>query len=297
MKTAQNETGIAAGGMRDDHLERLFDSELYDRNGEHLGKINAVWTDQTGQPAFLGVRTPWLVGKTHLVPAYGVDMTEDRLRIRVPYTKDQIKEAPSYDPNDDLSDAMEAEVIAYYESRGLDRSKYGYQTGIEARAETAERRESTGAAQSQDEASMTLSEEEVKIGKRRVEVGGVRLRKVIRTETVNQPVELQREEIEIERVPAEGAEAVGPAFEGNEVFIPLRREEPVVEKKTRAREQVRARKKSTVESGTVSETVRKEDVEVVEEGGARENRPRMSDETSGRGTTPKRPGERGRGKC
>ena len=41
-----------------------------------------------------------------------------------------------------------------------------------------------------------------KVGKREVEYGGVRLRKVVKTEVVNQPVELTREEIVIERVPA-----------------------------------------------------------------------------------------------
>ena len=60
----------------------------------------------------------------------------------------------------------------------------------------------TAMRQPAEEASVKLTEEQVKVGKREVTAGGVRLRKFIRTETVNQPVELRREELVIERVPA-----------------------------------------------------------------------------------------------
>src|SRR5437588_5149152 len=50
-----------------------------------------------------------------------------------------------------------------------------------------------------------LYEETVNVGKREVETGAVRLRKVVRTETVNQPVQLRHEEIVIDREPANGA--------------------------------------------------------------------------------------------
>jgi uncharacterized protein (TIGR02271 family) len=47
-----------------------------------------------------------------------------------------------------------------------------------------------------------LSAEEVKVGKRTVGAGGVKLHKTITTETVNVPVELKREDIVVERIPA-----------------------------------------------------------------------------------------------
>ena len=40
-----------------------------------------------------------------------------------------------------------------------------------------------------------LKEEQLKIGKRRVEEGGVLLRRVVRIETTNKPVQLRREEL------------------------------------------------------------------------------------------------------
>jgi uncharacterized protein (TIGR02271 family) len=103
------------------------------------------------------------------------------------------------------------------------------------------------------------------VGKREVEYGGVRLRKVVRTEVVNQPVELTREEIVIERVPAGEARATTPGgaeFKQEEIYVPLRREEAVVAKEARVREEVRVGKRKERETQTVSETVRKEDVEI-----------------------------------
>jgi uncharacterized protein (TIGR02271 family) len=45
-----------------------------------------------------------------------------------------------------------------------------------------------------------LSEEQLKVGKREVEGGSVRLRKVIRTEAVSESVELCHDEVTIDRV-------------------------------------------------------------------------------------------------
>ena len=129
----------------------------------------------------------------------------------------------------------------------------------------------TTTGQPVEQASVKLTEEQLKVGKREVVAGGVRLRKIIRTETVNQPVELRREELVIERVPAN--EATGRAqheFQQREIYVPLRREEAVIQKEARVREEVRVRKDARTEKQTVSDQVRKEDVEIEREGEARE---------------------------
>ena len=109
--------------------------------------------------------------------------------------------------------------------------------------------------------TIRLKEEELKVGKREVQAGGIRLHKIVRTETVNQPVELKREEIVIERVPAQG-QASNESFGEEDIFIPLRREEAVVEKTSRVREEVRVGKKTEVDRRQVTEQVRKEDIQV-----------------------------------
>ena len=97
------------------------------------------------------------------------------------------------------------------------------------------------------------------------------MRKVVRTEVVNQPVELRREEVIIERVPAHGtASTTKGSFQEQEVYIPLRREEAVVEKEVRVREEIRAHKESQTDTQQVTERVRREDVDIERSGEAKE---------------------------
>jgi uncharacterized protein (TIGR02271 family) len=111
-----------------------------------------------------------------------------------------------------------------------------------------------------------LSEEQVKVGKREVEGGGVRLRKVVRTEMVNQPVRLRHEEVEVTREAVrEGATVPTDAFTEGEVYIPLKREEAVVEKTARQIGEVRATKRQAEETRNVDTQIRREDVQVERE--------------------------------
>jgi len=278
---AERATGETAGGF-----DRYIDYDVVDEGEKKLGTLSCLWLDRSGQPAFLGIKTGWLFGKTHVVPADRVDVNQGSRRIRLPYSEDMIKGAPAFDTDKDLDFDEERQVCDYFklggdrmsetESRGTEASSHGAETGLGTEEPQEAEEPATKPRFEQPSASMRpgmeetripLSEEDVKIGKRSVEAGGVRLRKIIRSETVNQPVELQREEVIIERVPGGAGETgTAEAFSQQEVYIPLRREEPVVQKESRIREEVRARKESHVERQNVSEQVRREDVEVEKEG-------------------------------
>ena len=108
----------------------------------------------------------------------------------------------------------------------------------------------------------------MKVGKRTVDAGAVRLRKIVRTEVVNQPVEIRHEDVVIERVAADQVHAgTGTSnFQEETIDVPLSREEVVVSKEAHVTGGVRVNKTSTAETQNVSETVRKEDVEVVRDG-------------------------------
>ncbi len=255
-----------------DRLDRNFESyighHIVDRDEEVIGRLSSLWTDESGQPAYLGVKTSWFSGKNHVIPAHAASMDSRRERIRVPFSVQAVKDAPDFDPDCELSDADERRIEEYYSrfghtSRG-NKMAQGGQTTSQATATPP-----TG--QAAEHTTMKLAEEQVKVGKRQVEAGGVRLRKIVRTETVNRPVELRREEIVVERVPAREGGGAARAFEqGGDIYIPLRREEAVVEKEARVREEVRVRKDSKAEQQNVSAQVRREDVEIEREGEARE---------------------------
>jgi uncharacterized protein (TIGR02271 family) len=246
--------------------ERLVDYDVQDSANNKIGTVNNLWIDHSGQPTYLGVKTGWVFGKNHVVPVSTATVNERQHMIRLPFTEEKIKGAPAFDADHELSDADDHTIDSYY---GMTGTRAGMPRGAQQQTQTPPRQQ-TGATQ-QERTSIPLSEEQVKVGKREVEAGGVRLRKVVRTEVVNQPVELKREEVVIERVPASGAQgaAGAKAFEQQDVFIPLRREEAVVEKEARVREQVQVSKSATTERQNISEQVRKEDVEIEKQGDAR----------------------------
>jgi uncharacterized protein (TIGR02271 family) len=77
---------------------------------------------------------------------------------------------------------------------------------------------------------------------------------------------LKHEDIVVERVPAHEVEAGKDPFQEEQIKIPLSREEPVVQKETRVTGGVRVRKTEGVEERTISESVRREDVDIDESG-------------------------------
>jgi len=260
----------------DRDLSRYIGYDVVDRNGNNIGTLDCMWADHTGEPAFVGIRTGWFLGKTHVVPAQSVEVNEREQRLRLPYSEDKVKNAPAYDADIEMAEDKESEVYSYYGlSQGRARTSATpppmSATYTQEATRTGMTRETPVSGTRRDEATMQLSEEQLKVGKREVEAGGVRLRKIIRTEVVNQPVELRREEIVIERVPAGQAGTTGRAgFQEQEVYIPLRREEAVVEKQVRVREEVRARKESQTDTQQVTDRVRREDVEIERTGEAKD---------------------------
>lgn len=264
--------GAVAGGLGGHAVAEHFDptgSDLYryldytvvDRNNEKVGTVDAVWEDQLGQPAYVGVKTGWLgLGKAHVVPAHRAEVSDATRKIRLPYSAEAIKNAPSFESQADVDDAAETRIGDYYRSYGFDRDAW------QRERKSGEWREGENIQERRGESDihMPLREEEVRIGKREVESGGIRLRKIIRTETVNQPVELKREDVVVERVPAKDrpASKSDVAFQEEEIYIPLRREEPVVEKTAHTREEVHVTKRSDTERRDVQETVRREDVDI-----------------------------------
>jgi uncharacterized protein (TIGR02271 family) len=111
-----------------------------------------------------------------------------------------------------------------------------------------------------------LYKESLAVGKREVDAGSVRVRKVVKTETVNQPVELKHEEIIIERQPASGGAPSEQAFTGQETVINLTREEAVVEKRTEPSGQIVVQRRSSSDQTNIQAQVRSEDVDIVKSG-------------------------------
>lgn len=116
-----------------------------------------------------------------------------------------------------------------------------------------------------------LYQESVKVGTREVEGGSVRLKKVVTTETVNQPVQIRRERLVIDRDTGgagsqQGSQQAssfsGQPFQEQEVVIKLKREEPVVETQMIQSGRIVAQKQTETQQQNVQRQVRREDVQV-----------------------------------
>jgi uncharacterized protein (TIGR02271 family) len=110
--------------------------------------------------------------------------------------------------------------------------------------------------------TLNLAKEELVVGKRDVDAGGVFLQKVIRTENATQPIELRREEFAIERAPLEG-QLESADFSQRQIKLNLTREEAVAGTRNYVAETVRVRKQLQTDKQIVSGSVRKEAVEIV----------------------------------
>jgi uncharacterized protein (TIGR02271 family) len=120
----------------------------------------------------------------------------------------------------------------------------------------------TGGAAREGEA-IPIAEENLEVGKRQVEGGRVRVRSYVVETPVEKQVQLRRERVDIERRPVDRPIGAGDdPFRERTLEMEERREEPVIRKEARITEEVGLRKDVQDESRTVSDTVRKTEVEV-----------------------------------
>lgn len=246
----------------------LYGYEVLDSQNHKVGSIDGVWVDDaTDRLEFIALKTGRLFGKNHVLPVEAAEVDATNRTVRVPYSEDQIKGAPSYATSDELSPDDESQIYDYF---GMQRSTQTSPTGY-ADGSNASRAGTPGTpdpmANDVDVQSLRLAEEELQVGTRQVEAGRVRLRKVVRTEHQEVPVELRREEIEIERVPAgEASQIPQGAFQEQEIEIPLMEEQPVVAKQARVTGEVRVGKDVKTETETVRGETRSEDVDIDRDG-------------------------------
>ena len=111
---------------------------------------------------------------------------------------------------------------------------------------------------------MPVAEEQLNVGKREVGGGAVNVHKTVTQEQVNVPVELYREEAHIEKVdtPDRPLRPGEDAFREETFEIPLRAEEAVVSKEAIVTGEVVVNKSQETERRNVTDTVRRERVEV-----------------------------------
>jgi uncharacterized protein (TIGR02271 family) len=113
-----------------------------------------------------------------------------------------------------------------------------------------------------EERSIPVAEERLRVGKREVDRGGVRVRSYVVEEPVREDVPLREEHVEVERRPAQGAAASGDVFREQTIEVSERGEEPVVAKDAVVTDEVVVRKTAEERTETVEDKVRHTEVDV-----------------------------------
>lgn len=115
-----------------------------------------------------------------------------------------------------------------------------------------------------EQARIPVVEEELKVGKRAVQRGGVRVFTRVTEKPVQESVDLRKERVTVERhaVDQPASEADMAAFKEGTVELRETSEEPVVSKTARVVEEVVVGKEVTQETENIKDTVRRTDVDV-----------------------------------
>ena len=122
------------------------------------------------------------------------------------------------------------------------------------------------AAPGTDDESIKLYEEKLAIGKRQISAGRVKIRSYVVETPVTENVSLHSETVQLDRRPVDRAVEVGDAvFQDRTIEATEMAEEAVVSKTARVTEEIGLRKVAADQVKTVSDTVRKTEVEVEDE--------------------------------
>lgn len=116
------------------------------------------------------------------------------------------------------------------------------------------------------EQTIPIVEEELRVGKRQVERGGVRVRSYVVEKPVETEITTREETVHVERRPVDRPVSAGDAaFQDRVVEVTATGEEPVIAKEQRVVEEVAIGKDVTERQERVSDTVRRTELEVEDE--------------------------------
>lgn len=224
-------------------------SPVLGRDGEPLGRVVDVFLGRgTGEPEFVLVELG--TGARTIVPLTGAELRGGTLHVDADHER-VANAAPATD-DPELTPDHEAELYAFY----------GHQPPplpLDAGATTE-----LPAGAGPESVDLTRSEEQLVVDTRARATERVTVRKRVVTEEVTVTIPLRREELVIEREPIEPGAAAAPAdaqiVEAEFDFL-LLAEQPVIEKRVVAVEQVRLRKDVVVEEEIVTDRVRKERID------------------------------------
>lgn len=136
------EEEIVASEDRLRELEEKYENyKVYDNRGEKIGKVDDLFVDESDREEYIGVKLGLLGMKSTLIPMEIVRVNEDDRSIEVSDTKDRVKDAPSFDDDEDITSEYEERIRSHFglESLGASGGGYGAYSGTSTGGETTDR--------------------------------------------------------------------------------------------------------------------------------------------------------------
>ena len=239
----------------------LIGATAYSAEEDKIGDVGQVFLDdETGRPEFVTVRTGFFGTNETFMPVSEATVSGDRLTF--PFSKEKVKDAPNVDVNGGhLDQGQEQRLYEYYD---MGYTEPRNDTGPDAAGGGDGTAGHDTSGPTSDEA-MTRSEEQLRVGTTSEEAGRVRLRKYVTTEQETHTVPVRKEKAVLEREPVTEAN-VDAATSGSDISeeeheVVLNEERAVVDKDVQPVERVRVGKETATEHETVTDEVRKEQIE------------------------------------
>ena len=112
--------------------EKYEDYKVYDNQGQRIGKVDDLFVDETDREEYIGVKMGFLGLKSTLIPMDIVRVNEGERTIEVSESKDHVRNAPSFDDDEDITPDYEDRIRSHFglESVGTSsRGGYGAHSG------------------------------------------------------------------------------------------------------------------------------------------------------------------------
>jgi hypothetical protein len=135
-KALSRRTKVASEERLRELEEKYEDYTVYDNQGSKIGKVDDLFVDEKDHEEYIGVKLGFLGRKSTLIPTEIVRVNENDRTIEVSESKDHVKDAPSFDDDEDVTSEYEERIRRHFGLETLQQSgsggSYGSATGTAA---------------------------------------------------------------------------------------------------------------------------------------------------------------------
>jgi hypothetical protein len=142
-RRCEEELAVASEERLRELEEKYEGYTVYDNRGEKIGKVDDIFIDEADREEYIGVKMGFFGRKSTLIPMDIARVNEAGKAIEVSESKDHVKNAPSFDDDEDITSEYEKRIRSHFGLQSTEASSTkgtygGYSAPGEATSRTAE---------------------------------------------------------------------------------------------------------------------------------------------------------------